>query len=347
MAGPTLLTVIVNWRTPDLTLAAAAAALREMDGIDGGVVVVDNASDDGSFEYLSRAAASRGWTEGRRVRVLQSGHNGGFGAGNNFGMRAGLPDGGRPDHVYILNSDAQPGPGAIRVLLDHMIAHPRTGIAGSYIHAPPSDGDPGSGSESGGAGEWHCTCFRFPSIASEFESAARIGLISRALARHVVPLPRPDAPLAVDWLAGASAMLRCDMLDQIGAFDEGFFLYFEETDLCRRARAAGWENVYLPGSRVAHVGSASTGMKTWARIPRYWLDSRRRYFTKIHGRRYAAAATMARIAGTLLWRLRRLVTGQRRLDPPHFLRDLAGHALRPSAGTGKAGPPRQLEGNRT
>ncbi len=316
MTGPTLLTVIVNWRTPDLTLAAAEAALREMAGIAGGIVIVDNASGDGSFEALSRAATARGWTAKDRVRVLQSGRNGGFGAGNNFGMRAGLPDGGRPDYLYLLNSDAVPGPGAIRVLLDHLEAHPRTGIAGSYIHGP--DGD------------WHCTCFRFPSIASEFETGARTGIVSRALARHVVPLPLPDGPASVDWLAGASAMLRQDMLDAVGSFDEGFFLYYEETDLCRRARAAGWDVMYLPESRVAHVGSASTGMKSWDRIPGYWLDSRRRYFTRARGPAHAAAATLARVAGTALWRVRRLLTGRPRIDPPHFLRDLIGHALRPA-----------------
>ena len=93
--------------------------------------------------------------------------NGGFGAGNNAGIRAGLADGARPDYVYILNSDAFPDPGAIRALLDHLQTHPDTGLAGSYIHGP--DGAP------------HLTTFRFPSIASEFEGAARLGPVSRWL----------------------------------------------------------------------------------------------------------------------------------------------------------------------
>ena len=91
-----LLTVILNWRTPDMTLRAVEAALIALQGIDGALVVVDNDSGDGSFETLSAAVTAKGWDRGpQQVRVLQSGRNGGFGAGNNFGIRAGLPDGGR------------------------------------------------------------------------------------------------------------------------------------------------------------------------------------------------------------------------------------------------------------
>jgi len=84
---------------------------------------------------------------------------------------------------------------------------------------------------------------------------------------------------------------------------------------------------YIPGSRVAHLGGGSTGSKVWSRVPDYWFDSRNRYFTKHHGRGYAAAATGARVAGTLLWRGKRVLTRHRRIDPPGFLRDLLRHAL--------------------
>ena len=103
----TLLTIILNWRSAEMTLRATAAALVAMQGIAGEITIVDNASGDGSFETMTAAVADRGWT---RVRVLQAGRNGGFGAGNNFGIRAGLADGSRPDLIYILNSDAFPAP---------------------------------------------------------------------------------------------------------------------------------------------------------------------------------------------------------------------------------------------
>jgi len=310
-----LLTILLNWRTPDMTLRAVADALAALEGIEGALVVVDNDSGDGSFEKLSQAVAAKGWDKGpQRVRVLQSGHNGGFGAGNNFGIRAGMPDGARPDYVYILNSDAFPDHQAIRALLDHLESHPKTGFAGSYIHGP--DGAP------------HRTAFRFPSILGEFEQNIRFGPVSRLLARWIVAQPLPAVTGRVDWLAGASLMMRQTVLDQIGLFDETFFLYFEETDLCRRAALAGWPTDYVLQSRVAHIGSASTGMKTWARIPQFWLDSRLHYYVKNHGRAYAFAATLAAVLGGALWRARLLVQRKDRGDPPHYLRDMVAHGLR-------------------
>jgi len=312
-AGPTVLTVLLNFRTPDMTLQALESLLREMAAIHGSITVVDNDSGDGSFEKIRDAVQARGWN---RVRVLQSGRNGGYGAGNNFGMQQGLADGSAPDFMYLLNSDAFPEPGSLRVLLDHMVQHPRLGFAGGRIHG--EDGEP------------HHSAFRFPSIFSEFETAAATGPISRLLSKHIVAMPAPQNVQEVDWLAGASLMIRRQTLDEIGLFDEGFFLYFEETDLCLRARRAGWASVYVPQSRVMHIGSVTTGMRTWRRTPSYWFDSRLRYFTKNHGSVYAATATLAHLAGALILRLRWLVNTPSRPSeaPERFLRDLLSHGVR-------------------
>lgn len=313
-----LLTVILNWRSAEMTLRAAEAALRALEGIDGALVIVDNNSGDGSFEVMSEVVAARGWDKGAQaVRVLQSGRNGGFGAGNNFGIRAGLPDGSKPDFVYILNSDAFPEPAAIQALLRHLQQHPATGFAGSFIYG--DDGAP------------HRTAFRFPSAAGEFEAQIRFGPVSRLLADSIVARPIPQATGRVDWLAGASLMMRQAVLDQIGLFDETFFLYFEETDLCRRAALAGWPTDYVLESRVMHIGSASTGMRDWRRIPQFWLDSRLHYFVKNHGRGYACAATLAHLAGGALWRARLLIQRKDRGDPPFYLWDLTRHHLQAAA----------------
>ncbi len=304
----TVLCVILNWRTAPMTLDAVAAAERAMQGLDGAITVVDNDSQDGSFELLSRELADR-----PRVRVLQSGHNGGFGAGNNVGIRAGLPDGGRPDFVYLLNSDAFPAPDAVASLVRHLQANPGTGFAGSLIH--------------GKDGDTHTTAFRFPGIASEFEGAARTGPLSRLLRRHIIALPQPAATGPVGWLAGASVMMRQSMLDEIGLFDETFFLYFEETDLMLRGARAGWATDYVIDSRVMHIGSVSTGMKTWQRIPGYWFDSRWHYFAKNHGRLYAAAATASHLLGLGLHRLRMLLQRRDTGNAPHYFRDLVKHSL--------------------
>lgn len=298
--------IILNWRTADMTLEATRAAMRAMEGIDGAITIVDNDSQDGSFERMQAGAA--GWP---RVRVVQSGRNGGYGAGNNVGIRAGLP--GSAEYVYILNSDAFPAPDAIRALLGYLETHPDVGLAGSHIHG--TDGTP------------HTTAFRFPSISSEFEGAARTGIISKLLKNSIVAPPLPGTTTRVDWLAGASVMIRQKVLDQIGLFDETFFLYFEETDLCRRAALAGWPTVYVVESRVAHVGSVSTGMKEWKRVPRYWFESRQHYFVKNHGRIYAAVATLAHWAGLGVFRMKALLQGEKPHTPPHFFRDFVTYCF--------------------
>lgn len=304
----TVLCVILNWRTADMTRRATEAALAAMEGVNGAITIVDNDSQDGSFEGLQLAFAGD-----PHVRVLQSGRNGGYGAGNNVGIRAGLPGGVVPDYVYILNSDAFPAPDAIRVLRDYLDMHPKAGFAGSLIH--------------GDDGHAHTTAFRFPSALGELEGAAQTGPVTRLLHKHVVAPPLPTTTQGVDWLAGASVMMRRTVLDQIGLFDETFFLYYEETDLCRRAAMAGWPAVYVVESRVMHIGSVSTGMKEWRRVPDYWFRSRRYYFEKNHGRAYALVATAAHLTGIAIFLLRVLVGRRKRHWPPYFLRDLVKHSL--------------------
>lgn len=313
MPNPTVLTIILNYKTAEMTQKSIAAARVAMEGVSGEITVVDNASQDGSFETLSDYAASLGPDLKTPVRVLASGRNGGFGAGNNVGIRAGLSDGSRPDYVYVLNSDAFPDKDAIRLLLEHLQTNPDAGFAGSYIH--------------GEDGETHLTTFRFPSVFSEFEGAIQFGPVSRLLARYAVPVKTPTEVCTVDWLAGASIMMRQSVLDEIGIFDEEFFLYFEETDLCRRAHLAGHKTVFVPQSDVTHIGSVSTGMKTWERVPGYWFASRRYYFTKNHGKLYAGLATAAHLTGGGLHWLRCLVTRRDSGTPSHFLRTLAWHDL--------------------
>jgi len=317
--APTVLTVLLNWRTAEMTLRAAAAAEVAMQGIEGAITIVDNDSGDGSFETMSEALRGH-----PRIRVVQAGRNGGFGAGNNVAIRQGLPGGQRPDYFYILNSDAFPAPDAIRHLVDYLHAHPKAGMAGSYIVG--EDGTP------------HPTCFRFPSAASEFEAAARTGPISRLLDKRKVSLGVRTESGRVDWVAGASLLIRETLVQEVGVFDENFFLYYEETDLCRRAARQGWEVHFVPASRVEHIGSVSTGMKDWTRVPGYWFDSRWRYFRKAGGTKQAVLATVAHVAGLMITRLRTLASLRPINGPQRFLRDLTGHAVRQIARRRAADP---------
>ncbi|MBM3605953.1 MAG: glycosyltransferase family 2 protein [Alphaproteobacteria bacterium] len=314
MMPGTVHVVILNWRSAPMTLRSAEAAMRAMEEVDGVVTLIDNDSGDGSFEAMTAEAAARGWTEGGRLRVLQSGRNGGFGAGNNAAMR--VPLARRADYVLFLNSDAFATPDMIRQMRDYLDAHPHVGLLGCRVQ--------------GEDGAHHATHFRFPSIGSELEDAAQTGPISRLLSRRIVAIPMPAAGQDVDWVAGASLMVRSKVIDQVGGFDESFFLYFEETDLCRRAGQAGWPTHYLPDAWVTHIGSVSTGMKEWKRPPDYWFASREHYYRVNHGRAYAFGATLAHVAGLAIRRLRALM-GR---DDPTFPRGqavaLLRHALAPN-----------------
>ena len=309
-----VLTIILNYRTPDMTLQAAEAALKGMEDLPGEVLIIENGSGDNSWELLQQGAKTRGWLDSGRLRLLRSPVNGGFGAGMNLGIAAGLSDGSAPEFYYLLNSDAFVQGGAIRILRDFLQARPGAGLAGSFVRG--TDGAP------------HRTAFRFPSIAGEFEASVRTGIFTRLLKPWVVAMEMPQAEVQVDWTAGASLMIRREVIEETGGFDETFFLYFEETDLCRRAARAGWRTHYVPDSEIAHVGSASTGMKAWDRTPQYWFDSRWHYFVKHHGYTYTAAATLACVTGSLIYGLRRLISHKPRGGPPHFLRDLCLHGLR-------------------
>jgi GT2 family glycosyltransferase len=195
--------------------------------------------------------------------------------------------------------------------MDFLEEHPKIGIAGSRLEDP--DGTP------------QRSAFRFPTVWSEFEWGVRLGPVSRLLQRRVVAPPVQDRPHPAEWMAGASMMVRRAVFDAIGVMDEKYFLYFEETDFFLLAKRAGWPAWYVPTSRVVHLVGQSTGVtdtkRAARRMPRYWFESRRRYFVKNHGRLYAFLADVAWTVGFSLWRLRRFVQRKPDHDPPGLLWD--------------------------
>lgn len=309
-----LLAVVVNYKTPDMTVEAVEALLREIpDRCPTRVVVVDNDSQDGSFEQMRDAVAARGWND--RVEVVASPWNGGFAWGVNFGVGRRLSGDDPPEYVYLLNSDAFPDEGSIERLVGYLDAHPEVGIAGSYIHGV--DGDP------------HTTAFRFPTVPSEFEAAIGIGFISKLLADRLVAPPLPTENTRVDWLAGASMLIRREVYEAVGGFDDGYFLYYEETDFCLRAAREGWPTVYVRESSVTHIGSVSTGYQDLSRpTPTYWYASRARYFSKNHGKGTLLLANLVYVVGGLVRRARSWLLRRPSHEPRRHMRDLLRFHLR-------------------
>lgn len=308
--------IIVNYRTPAECMDAVHGVLKELEAFAGAhVYVVDNDSRDGSFDVLSAQQQDDAWRE--RVTVIAAERNGGYGYGINVGIRAALAPTAHaiPDYLYVLNPDAVPDPGVLHNQRAYLDAHGDVGVTGCVVHAPD--------------GELQGAAFRFPSVWSELEGAAGLGVISKLLKRHVVALKVPEQTTEVDWVPGTSMLIRRAVIEQIGGFDEGFFLYFEEADYCRRVRDAGWKVAFVPGAGVSHVGSVATGMSdTTRRMPDYWFESRHRYFVKHHGVAYAAMCDAAFVLGRGVFRLKQSAKGQKPQGRPEFDRDFIRHSAR-------------------
>ncbi len=305
--------VIVNYKTADLTVACLQSLHDERSGtVPFRVVLVEGCSGDGP--QLRRVIDARGWSAW--VTLLMADKNGGFAFGNNIGIREAMAWACPPEYVMLLNPDTEVRAGAIDALVSFMHERPQAGIAGSSFEGP--DGDP-----------WPIA-FRFPSIVSELDRGLRLGWLSRVLRSRVVPMSMSDRCEPVDWVSGASMLVRRSMLDQIGPMDDGFFLYYEEVDLCRRARRAGWQCWYVPQSRVMHISGQSTGVSSKGvkrrPMPAYWFESRRRYFVKHHGVWGARFADATYCFGLAVYKLRRRLFGLPDPDPPSLLRDAIRHS---------------------
>jgi GT2 family glycosyltransferase len=133
--------------------------------------------------------------------------------------------------------------------------------------------------------------------------------------------PPPAISQPVDWVSGASFMIRREAIERVGMFDETFFLYFEEVDLCRRVRAAGYSIHFVVESSVCHVSGVSTGMtKPRRRMPEYWFASRRHYLRKFHGAAGLALFNVVALLCLTLQRTRQFL-GRKPVDTPYFVRD--------------------------
>jgi hypothetical protein len=123
-------------------------------------------------------------------------------------------------------------------------------------------------------------------------------------------------------------LFRSEVFSTAGFFDEDFFLYFEEIDLAQRIRAAGWKVYFVAEVGVDHVGGLSTGHRDETRrMPRYWFDSRRRYFVKHHGRLYAVACDLAWICGHAIFKAKNQILRRRSQDRPKVGRDLVRYSI--------------------
>ena len=260
--------ITVNYRTADLVIESLRAIAEQKESLGGGkVLIVDNASGDDSVEKILLVIQLENWSSW--ISVIPMSKKGGFAFGNNVGFDQAKSSLDQVDYLMLLNPDCLVQPNAIEKLVTFLDHHPDVGIAGSRLL-----------NEEGGI---ECSAHTFHSPLSELLEGARLDLLSKRLPNFEITPPLRNVIHRCDWVSGSSMMIRRKVIEDIGAMDDGFFLYFEEVDYFFRAAQAGWQTWYVPESVVMHIEGVSTGIKSTKRRPAYWYNSRRRYFVKHYG----------------------------------------------------------------
>jgi N-acetylglucosaminyl-diphospho-decaprenol L-rhamnosyltransferase len=267
--------ITVNWNVRELLRhslqSIAAEAKSTPDPVNLSleewtleIIVVDNASSDGSVEMVH--------AEFPHVRLVANDDNRGFTAANNQGLA--LSQG---RYLLLLNPDTELVGNTLATMIRYMESHPKAGALGPRLLYP--DGSQQSSRR------------RFPTFATALLESTVLQewwADNRILRRYYMADKPDDTIQPVDWLVGACLLIRREAYEQLGGLDEGYFMYSEELDWCRRCKAAGWEIIYLPTATVIHYEGQSSEQVVPARHI-HFQSSKIRYFRKYHGALQAEA----------------------------------------------------------
>ena len=248
--------LIVNWNAREF-LRPCLASLQMQSALHN-VILVDNASTDGSVESVRANFPN--------VHLIASEKNLGFAAGNN---RAAQHSRGR--YLLLLNPDTTVPPGALAKLVAYADAHPEIGALGPQLQNP--DGTP------------QRSCWRgFPGLSMALTDALYLWKLPWLpfAQRSEYRAEELQAPRRVDHLLGACMLIRRAAWEQVGALDENYFLFLEETDWCLRAQRAGWQIVYFPDTHIVHFGQQSMRQAPSKNIPQFYA-SYLRFYRAQHG----------------------------------------------------------------
>ncbi|PCJ30698.1 MAG: glycosyl transferase family 2 [Gammaproteobacteria bacterium] len=300
--------VIVNYKTAELTVECIRSLSHERGLNSFKVIVVDNDSQDNSYEKIAAAILAEQWE--KWVQVESSGRNGGFSFGNNIAIKQFMKDENSPGFIYLLNPDTVVRPQAISQLVLFLNDNSSVGIVGSRI-------------EDANQIPLHSS-FKFHSWITELDRGFSLGILTKMLRPWISSESISSGAEKTDWVSGASMMIRSSVFDDVGLLDESYFMYYEETDFCFNAALKGWECWYVPSSRIVHFVGQSSGInntKMKKRMPSFWFDSRRRFFLKNYGIFHAVLADLTWFTGLASWKLRNVIQKKRDYYPPFFLRD--------------------------
>jgi GT2 family glycosyltransferase len=236
-----LAVIIVTWNTRDLTVNALRSLYADLEtsGLTAVVYVVDNASTDGTAESIRVLFP--------QVKLIVSAENLGFGGANNLAIRQIMTEPDPPTAIYLLNSDTLTQIGATRALYDALFSNPRIGLVGARLSYED--------------GSFQHSAFAFPGLkqlwVEFFPTPGRL-IESTFNGRYPKSLYERGTPFPVDFVLGATMMLRREVIEQMGMFDEQFFMYCEEIDWEWRIHDAGWQVMCVPAAQVTHLAGQST-----------------------------------------------------------------------------------------
>lgn len=285
-----LVVVVINYRTPKMTIDCIASLLNEMTSVNGCIVLVDNYSNDDSNSILEKWISDN--NEDLKIRFIRSNVNLGFSGGNNLGISE--VD---SKNYLLLNSDTLVKPRAIKRLLETAMTYGDAGIISPQLE--DMEGNPQN------------SCFQYIHPISEFISSAQTGFFTRLLQRYNVPLPVESEINSPEWTSFACVLIKREVFDDVGLLDSEFFMYFEDTEFCFRARQHGWGIINDPYSHVVHMQGVSSGIEEKHRLkkslPIYFYESRARYFYLLYGMTGLTIANLLWWSGRLISKTRQVL----------------------------------------
>lgn len=234
--------VIVNYNSKEKTLNCLASLFAsDLEGITWEAIVVDNHSGEAIAEALKARYP--------RVRLIQSERNRGMGGGNNLGAKQATGE-----FLLVLNPDTRVLPEAIRLMLFYLKAHGEAGAVGPKLLYPD--------------GSLQYSCLHFPGLMMPFYRRTFLGRFAKKQLERFLLLGFDHASIKdVDWLMGSCLLIRKELFDKLKGFDERFFMYFEDTDFCRRVWQSGAKVVYLPQAVVIHDHGRASAENPWYLAP--------------------------------------------------------------------------------
>lgn len=249
--------IIINYNTLELTKNTINSVIEKTQGIKYEIILVDNASADGSIEYFEEKYRNK-------IIFLKNRENLGFGRANNKGIEIA-----KGKYVFLLNSDTLLINNAIKILFEYMELNPKVGVCGGNLY----DGE---------LNPTHSYLKKIPSIKTEINYFFNIlGKIVKKISKKRDDFNYSESAREVGYITGADMMIRKSILEKIGIFDEIFFMYSEEAELTYRIKQAGYKIISIPKAKIVHLEGKSTKFKE--KKFKMCLESKYKYFYKIYG----------------------------------------------------------------